>query len=175
MQCNTNYTASLENFSHINLRVLQTYHCMYPHLVLGLSDHTPGHATVLGAVALGARVIEKHFTDDNNREGPDHKFAMNPEDWADMVENTRRLERALGSGLKVVAGNEKDTVILQRRCLRAVTEIRMGEIISRDRVEALRPAPVNAIMPYDVERVIGKKALADIPAGKEIYWEDLGR
>jgi sialic acid synthase SpsE len=175
MQCNTNYTASLENFSHINLRVLQTYHCMYPHLVLGLSDHTPGHATVLGAVALGARVIEKHFTDDNNREGPDHKFAMNPEDWADMVENTRRLERALGSGLKVVAGNEKDTVILQRRCLRAVTEIRMGEIISRDRVEALSPAPVNAIMPYDVERVIGKKALADIPAGKEIYWEDLGR
>ncbi len=78
MQCNTNYTASLENFNHIHLRVLQTYRLMFPDLVLGLSDHTPGHATVLGAVALGARVVEKHFTDDNNRVGPDHKFALNP-------------------------------------------------------------------------------------------------
>ncbi len=97
MQCNTNYTASLENFNHIHLRVLETYRTMFPQVILGLSDHTPGHATVLGAVALGARVIEKHFTDDNNREGPDHKFAMNPQSWADMVENTRQLERALGS------------------------------------------------------------------------------
>ncbi len=67
MQCNTNYTASLENFDHIHLRVLQTYRTLFPDLVLGLSDHTSGHATVLGAVALGARVVEKHFTDDNNR------------------------------------------------------------------------------------------------------------
>ena len=69
MQCNTNYTASLENFRYIHLNVLRTYATMFPSVVLGLSDHTPGHATVLGAVALGARVIEKHFTDDNRREG----------------------------------------------------------------------------------------------------------
>ena len=64
MQCNTNYTASLENFRHTHLRVLETYRTKFPSAVFGLSDHTPGHATVLGAVALGARVIEKHFTDE---------------------------------------------------------------------------------------------------------------
>ncbi|HLF36318.1 MAG TPA: N-acetylneuraminate synthase family protein, partial [Anaerolineales bacterium] len=69
LQCNTNYTASLENFDHIHLNVLKSYGLMWPELVLGLSDHTPGHATVLGAVALGARVVEKHFTDDTRREG----------------------------------------------------------------------------------------------------------
>ncbi|NLI41721.1 MAG: N-acetylneuraminate synthase, partial [Caldisericales bacterium] len=69
MQCNTNYTADPANFNHIHLNVLKTYHDMYPQLILGLSDHTQGMATVLGAVALGARVIEKHFTDDNSREG----------------------------------------------------------------------------------------------------------
>ncbi len=121
MQCNTNYTASPENFDHIHLNVLKTYAVLFPDVVLGLSDHTHGHATVLGAVTLGARVIEKHFTDDNSRVGPDHKFAMNPRTWAEMVENTRLLERALGSPDKFLAENEKDTVIVQRRCLRSGT------------------------------------------------------
>ena len=67
MQCNTNYTASEENFDHIHLRVLETFQLMFPEVILGLSDHTFGPTTVLGAVALGARVIEKHFTDDNDR------------------------------------------------------------------------------------------------------------
>jgi N-acetylneuraminate synthase len=107
MQCNTNYTASLENFKCINLLVLRTYHLMFPDLVLGLSDHTHGHAAVLGAVALGARVVEKHFTDDTKREGPDHLFAMDPDAWASMVENTRQVERALGSGDKFVTETSK--------------------------------------------------------------------
>ncbi len=127
MQCNTNYTASLENFKYINLMVLRTYHLMFPDLVLGLSDHTHGHAAVLGAVALGARVVEKHFTDDTQREGPDHLFAMDPDAWADMVENTRQVERALGSGDKFVTENEQETVVIQRRCLRAKRDIRQGE------------------------------------------------
>lgn len=86
MQCNTNYTVDRENFKSINLNVLKLYNELYPDTVLGLSDHTPGCTTVLGALALGARVFEKHFTDDNNRIGPDHKFAMNPIGWRDMVE-----------------------------------------------------------------------------------------
>ncbi|MCJ7811225.1 MAG: N-acetylneuraminate synthase family protein, partial [Dehalococcoidia bacterium] len=96
MQCNTNYTASLENYDHIHLNVLKTYAVMFPEVVLGLSDHTHGHATVLGAVALGARVVEKHFTDDMTREGPDHPFSMTPDAWRDMVDRTRELERAMG-------------------------------------------------------------------------------
>ena len=175
LQCNTNYTASLENFNHIHLNVLKTYQLMFPEVVLGLSDHTPGHATVLGAVALGARVIEKHFTDDNSREGPDHAFAMNPQAWAEMVENTRQLERALGSPDKFVAGNEQETVVLQRRCLRAAREIKAGEVFTREMIDVLRPAPPDAIMPYDLDKVIGWKAIVDIPAGKELLWTHVGR
>jgi sialic acid synthase SpsE len=174
MQCNTNYTADPENFNHIHLNVLKTYRLMFPGVVLGLSDHTPGHATVLGAVALGARVIEKHFTDDNTREGPDHAFAMNPEAWAAMVENTRQLDRALGTADKFVAGNEQETTVLQRRCLRVARDIHAGETFSRDMIDVLRPAPVEAIMPYDLDKVIGLKATVDIPFGHELRWTLLG-
>jgi len=86
MQCNTNYTAELENFKYIHLNVLKSLRAMYPSMVLGLSDHTPQHATVLGAVALGASMIEKHFTDDVSREGPDNKFSMAHSTWRDMVD-----------------------------------------------------------------------------------------
>jgi sialic acid synthase SpsE len=170
MQCNTNYTASLENFKHIHLNVLKTYALMFPEVVLGLSDHTPGHATVVGAVALGARVIEKHFTDNTNREGPDHKFAMDPNTWAEMVENTRRLEQALGSADKIVAENEIDTVVIQRRCLRAARDIRAGETLTREMVDVLRPATPGAILPDQLYKTIGMKALADIPIGRELRW-----
>ncbi len=173
MQCNTNYTASLENFDHIHLRVLDTYRAMFPELILGLSDHTPGHATVLGAVALGARAIEKHFTDDNSRIGPDHPFSMTPATWREMVDRTRELERALGSADKCVVGNEQQTVIVQRRCLRTAREIRAGETFDRSMIDVLRPATPGAIMPYEIQAVIGTRAAVDIPAGKELRWTDL--
>ena len=139
MQCNTNYTASPENYDHIHLNVLKTYATMFPEVILGLSDHTHGNATVLGAVALGARVVERHFTDDNNRTGPDHKFALNPGDWAHMVEETRLLERALGSSDKIIAGNEQETKVVQRRCLRAARDIRAGEVFTRGMIEESPP------------------------------------
>jgi sialic acid synthase SpsE len=174
MQCNTNYTGSLENFKHIHLNVLKTYSTIFPNMILGLSDHTPGHATVLGAVALGACVIEKHFTDDNERDGPDHPFAMNPRTWADMVARTRELELALGSTDKFVTDNERDTVIVQRRCLRAGRNIKAGEVISREMIDVLRPATPGAIQPYEIESVIGTRALVDIPSGKDLRWTELG-
>lgn len=173
MQCNTNYTASLENFKYINLRVLETYHRLWPDLILGLSDHTPGHATVLGAVALGAKVIEKHFTDDNERIGPDHKFAMNPKSWEEMVVNTRQLEAALGSPEKKINENEKETAVIQRRCLRAARDIKAGERLTRDMIDVLRPATPGALKPYEIPVVIGKKVLSDLPYGKEITRQDL--
>ena len=174
MQCNTNYTADPANFDHIHLNVLKTYQSMFPQVVLGLSDHTHGHATVLGAVALGARVIEKHFTDDNNRVGPDHPFAMNPVTWATMVENTRQLERALGSGDKFVTENEKQTVIIQRRCLRAARDIQAGEVLTREMIDVLRPATEGAVMPQELPAVIGTHALIDLKAGQELRWLNLG-
>jgi N-acetylneuraminate synthase len=174
MQCNTNYTASPENFSHLHLNVLKTYQLMFPEVVPGLSDHTPGHAAVLGAVALGARVIEKHFTDDTTREGPDHKFAMDPDTWADMVENTRRLEKAMGSHEKFVAENEKETVVIQRRCLRAARDLEAGTALTRDMIDVLRPATPGAILPDQITQVIGKKALRIIARGEELRWGILG-
>ena len=139
MQCNTNYTASLENFKYIELNVLKTYRKKYPDIILGLSDHTPGHSTVLGSIALGAKVIEKHFTDDNDREGPDHKFSMNPKSWRDMVDRSRELEYALGTGIKKIMDNEKDSVVVQRRGLCASRDLEVGHIITRDDLVALRP------------------------------------
>jgi sialic acid synthase SpsE len=173
MQCNTNYTGSLENFKYINLNVLKVYREIFPDIVLGLSDHTPGHATVLGSVAMGARVIEKHFTDDNNHEGPDHAFSMNPQSWKEMVDRTKELEYSLGDGFKTIEGNEKETVCLQRRSIRLVRDMKEGEEISANDLEVLRPCPEGAILPYDFEKVLGKKLINRIEKGKHITWQDL--
>jgi N-acetylneuraminate synthase len=173
MQCNTNYTGSLDNFRHIHLNVLRTLKAMYPHVVLGLSDHTPRHATVLGAVALGARVIEKHFTDDTSREGPDHPFSMDPVTWREMVDRTRELELALGSAEKRVEDNERDTVVVQRRCVRAARDLPAGAVVSRADLEVLRPSPPGSIAPYDVEAVVGKTTRLALDRGEHLTWAHL--
>lgn len=172
MQCNTNYTAKSENFASINLNVLKTYATRYPNMVLGLSDHTVGPSTVLGAIALGARVIEKHFTHDNNAEGPDHPFSVNPTQWKEMVERSRELENALGSGIKNVEENEKSTVIAQQRCIRAKSNLSAGKIIYADDLDFLRPAPLDALKPYQAEFIIGKKLLTSKTLGQEFYFSD---
>ena len=170
MQCNTNYTGSLDNFRHIHLNVLKTFQTMYPEVVLGLSDHTSDHATVLGAVALGARVVEKHFTDDTSREGPDHPFSMTPATWREMVDRTRELELALGSAVKDVADNETQTVVVQRRSVRAARDLEAGAVLRREDLEVLRPAPVGAVMPYELDAVIGRTLSEPLPAGEHLRW-----
>ncbi len=174
MQCNTNYTASPLNYDHLHLNVLKTYATMFPNVILGLSDHTHALAPVLGAVTLGACVIERHFTDSNDRQGPDHKFAMDPQKWAYMVEETRLLERSLGSPDKFVAGNEVETAVIQRRCLRVARPVKAGEIFTREMIDVLRPATPGAIKPDQIAEVIGKRALVDFPLGKELRWTELG-
>jgi sialic acid synthase SpsE len=173
MQCNTNYSASLENFKYINLNVLKEYGRKYPNIILGLSDHTPGHASVLGAVALGARVIEKHFTDDTNRQGPDHKFSMDFNAWKDMVDRTRELERSLGLECKKVEDNEKETVILQRRAIRANKDLASGSAISKKDIEFLRPCPKDGLPPYELGAILKNKINKNIKAGECIKWVDL--
>lgn len=168
MQCNTNYTAELENFKYIQLNVLKCYREMFPHMVLGLSDHTPGHATVLGAVALGARMIEKHFTDDTKRVGPDHAFSMDPAAWRDMVERTRELEFALGTGIKRVEDNESKTVVLQRRAIRLATDLPAGTVLRAEHLSFLRPCPADALPPYCIAQVIGKTLSVNGVAGQHI-------
>jgi N-acetylneuraminate synthase len=173
MQCNTNYTGSIDNFQYVNLRVLQSFALSYPNMLLGLSDHTPGHAAVLGAIALGARVIEKHFTDDTNRKGPDHAYAMDPDACREMITRSRELEMALGDGIKRIEANEQDTVVVQRRCIRLTRNMTKGGIISADDIEFLRPAPRGALKPYEMNRALGKPLRVDKVAGAALYASDI--
>ena len=173
MQCNTNYTGSLENFRHVALNVLKTYARHYPETVLGLSDHTPGHATVLGAVALGAQAVEKHFTDDAERVGPDHGFSMTPAGWREMVDRTRELEYALGPEEKRVMENETETVVLQRRAVRASRQLQAGQKISREDLCLLRPCSSDALPPYQIDKVIGKTATRNISEGDIVQIDDV--
>lgn len=173
MQCNTNYTALHDNFKHINLNVLNTYRDRYPNVVLGLSDHTFGHSTVLGAFALGARVFEKHFTDDNDRTGPDHKFSMNPKTWREMVDATYELYLAMGDGVKQVEENERDTVNIQRRAFYLQKDMKRGDIVEESCLFPLRPVYEGSILPYEVEQIIGKRLTRDMLADSCLRWEDI--
>lgn len=173
MQCNTNYTGDPGNFRHIHLNVLKAYRAMFPSVLLGLSDHTPGHATVLGAVALGARVIEKHFTDDTGREGPDHPFSMDPGTWREMVARTRELEAALGGGSKTIEANERASAVVQRRCLRAARDLEPATVLTRQMIDVLRPAPEDAIPPFELPRVLGRRTRVGLRAGEHLTWSKL--
>ena len=173
MQCNTNYTGDIENFKYVNLNVLKTFSNAYPGLPLGLSDHTPGHSAVLGSISLGARVIEKHFTDDNQRVGPDHHFAMNPQTWREMIDASQELFYSLGDGIKRIEDNEKDTVIIQRRAIRASQDLKKGDKIDLSNIEFLRPCPSDAINPMKYEDTLGKDINRDIQKGDYLRYEDL--
>jgi len=162
MQCNTNYTGSAENFENLNLAVIKSFQERYPKAVLGLSDHTPGDVAVLGAVTLGARVIEKHFTDDNSRLGPDHAFSLDPKAWSLMVKNTRTLESALGDGIKKVETNEKESRIIQRRALRYVRDLPEGHKLSFSDLSALRPCPPEALDPFEIDKLIGRELTSEV-------------
>jgi N-acetylneuraminate synthase len=172
LQCNTNYTGSLENLKFVQLNVLRTFREMFPRMILGLSDHTPGHATVLGAVALGGKIIEKHFTLDTTRVGPDHRFSMDPRSWRDMVERTRELEAALGGIIKKIEENELETAILQRRSIRVRRPLNARHRIMPSDLIMLRPCPEDGIPPYKVDEIIGKILSRDIEAGKHLRTSD---
>ncbi|GEM_PF-76609 len=208
MQCNTDYTANLQEneeernkrFQSINLRVLETYAREFPFCILGLSDHTHGADTVLGAVGVfDARVIEKHYTLDNNAEGPDHPFSMNPASWAGMIKQTHALEKeitqdmtfeqrietvghyvtdknaltlSLGDGIKRVEDNEKQTVVLQRRAMRAVKPLKAGHVIEAADFFPLRPAPQGSVAPYQFTPFIGKTLTRDIDEGDCLMAQD---
>ncbi len=175
MQCNTNYTAQPSNFSYINLNVLKTYAKKFPDSILGLSDHTFGHTTVLGALALGARVFEKHFTDDNSRPGPDHKFAMNPKTWREMADAAAQLYAALGDGIKKIEENEKESVLVQQRAVYATRNLPKGYVLKREDIYPLRPLKEGCVYPYEIEEIIGCKLNRDVEEDQCLTWEMIER
>jgi N-acetylneuraminate synthase len=173
MQCNTNYNASKSNMRYINLRVLETYRAQFPNVLLGLSDHTLGYETVVGAVALGAVVFEKHFTDDNSREGPDHKFSMTPVRWKKMVQSANELYMALGDGQKRVEENEIESAIVQRRALRYTQNFDLDHLLQPCDIIPLRPFQSNGISPDRINEVIGKRLVKDVRSQSCVRWEDI--
>ena len=172
MQCNTNYTGEEDNFDYINLRVLETFKQKFPDVVLGLSDHSQGYIAVLGAVALGARAIEKHFTDDTSRSGPDHGFSLNPKTWREMVDATRVLERSLGDGEKRVEKNEIEARIVQRRAYRYFADFAKGHILLETDLIALRPCPPDGLTPFELEKIVGHTINRSVERDQLVRVED---
>ena len=172
MQCNTNYTGGEDNFDFINLKVLETFKLKFPQGVLGLSDHSQGYIAVLGAVALGARAIEKHFTDDTARSGPDHGFSLDPKTWREMVDATRILERSLGDGIKRVEENEIEARIVQRRAYRYLNNFEIGHVVLEADLIALRPCPPDGLTPFEIEKIIGHKINQNVERDQLVRVQD---
>ncbi len=168
MQCNTNYEGKLESSKYQNLSVLNSFKKNFPHITLGLSCHLPNSLSVLASIVFGSRVIEKHFTDDRERVGPDHGFAIMPKEWKKMIEDVRLIESMMGDGKKVVEKNEEMTVIVQQRCIRAKRKINKGERVKKELINFLRPCPKNAIKPYDLNLIIGKELIKEVEEGEHI-------
>ena len=174
MQCNTNYTGDEDNFKYINLNVLKTYKKIFKNnVILGLSDHTPGYSTVLGAVTLGARMIEKHFTDSNKRTGPDHSFSLNPIMWKQMVKETRRLEKALGNGVKSIEQNEKEARIVQRRSIKAKFDLKKNTRLTENNIAYLRPCNQKDLDPSFSRKIINKRLSKNLKKGESITWKKI--
>ncbi|MDC1179042.1 N-acetylneuraminate synthase family protein [Candidatus Pelagibacter ubique] len=171
MQCNTNYTASAKNFSNLNLKVLLSYKKKYK-IITGLSDHTIGHLSVLSAVSMGASVIEKHFTDNNNRIGPDHYFSMNPKTWSTMVKKVRILELAMGDGNKKIEKNEKETFVIQRRCIILKNNKKKKQKLKKSDLVFLRPNIIGGYQPYEYKKVVGKVLKKNKFAGEALLKND---
>jgi N-acetylneuraminate synthase len=173
MQCNTNYTGDPLNVCHTNLNVLKTYATRWPGMPLGLSDHTPSDVTALGAIALGACVIEKHFTDDTTRKGPDHAFAITPGLWMVMQMHARQMQEAMGDGFKTVEANELESRVVQRRAIRLKRDLVAGAVITAGDLDFLRPCPEGALTPAEVSNVIDRSVTHDMVQGCELYPRDL--
>lgn len=167
MQCITNYPSKIES---ANIRVLHTYQTAF-NVVTGYSDHSPGSVVALGAVALGARVIEKHFTLNNKDAGPDHPHSMEASEFKDMVDKVRALEAALGTTRKEVVAEESETVIVQRRGLCTARSLKKGHILTLEDIDVLRPAL--GIPPKHKTNIVGKRISADLEAGDPLYWSSI--
>ncbi len=167
MHCVVNYPSDINQANVRALPVMEQAFC----LPVGYSDHSPGDLVCTSSVSLGAVAIEKHFTDDKKREGPDHPHSMNPSEFKEMVSKIRILGKVLGDGVKQPVEDERETRILQRRSIFAVTPIKRGDKITKENVALLRPAI--GIAPKYFDLVIGRRAAKDIDQYEPLQWSAL--
>ena len=159
LQCNTEYPTPLAD---VHLNAMKTIGSEFS-VAVGYSDHTDCIEVPIAAVALGANVIEKHFTLDCNMAGPDHKASLEPKSFRDMVEGIRRVEQALGNRLKKPSPSELKNRTVVRRSIVASRDIRAGEIFTSENIAAKRPA--TGLSPMNWDKVIGLPAKKAFEAG----------
>lgn len=167
LHCTSNYPAEA---SDVNLNAMGTL-ARETGRPVGYSDHTLGMAISTAAVAMGARVIEKHFTLDKGLPGPDHAASLEPHELKSLVDSIRQVERAMGDGIKAPTASELPVRALVRRSVTAIRDIAAGATLSGLDVELLRPG--NGIPPKDFDAALGRKANRAIKAGETIAWSDL--
>ncbi|MDR3246393.1 MAG: N-acetylneuraminate synthase [Prevotellaceae bacterium] len=155
LHCNTEYPTPFED---VNLRAMQTIAEKFK-VKVGYSDHTLGIEVPIAAVALGATVIEKHFTLDRSMEGPDHKASLEPDELKAMVSAIRNVEKALGNKDKTVTESERKNMEIARKSIVAFSDIKKGDVFTEDNITVKRPG--NGISPMQWDNVIGKMAVRD--------------
>lgn len=167
LHCNSLYPTPIEI---VNLNAIKTMYDEFK-IPIGFSDHTLGIHIPVAAVAKGAKIIEKHYTLDRKMKGPDHSFAIEPDELKQMVKNIQDVEKASGSGEKTVTKEEKEMYEKGRRSLIAAVEIPKGTKITRDMIIIKRPG--YGIKPKHLQEIIGKTAKKNIEAEQWITWDDI--
>ena len=163
LHCNTEYPTPMED---VNLRAMLTIQDAFPAVSVGYSDHTPGVEVALAAVALGATVVEKHFTLDRKMEGPDHKASLEPGELGTLVRSIRNIELALGDGVKRVTPSEEKNRSVARKSIIARCNIRKEEIFTAENIEVMRPG--TGVSPMRWDEIIGTPAFRDFKPGEFI-------
>ncbi len=168
LHCNTEYPTPFED---VNLEAMRTIQHAFG-VKIGYSDHTLGIEVPIAAVALGATVIEKHFTLDRNMTGPDHKASLEPQELQAMVRAIRHIEKALaGNGRKQPSASEQKNSVIARKSIHLKTAVAQGQLLEATHLIALRPG--DGISPMDWDRVIGMQAKVNLEAGHKLSWSDL--
>jgi N,N'-diacetyllegionaminate synthase len=167
LHCTTSYPAPIES---VNLRAMNTLRCAFQ-VPVGYSDHTEGITIPIAAVAMGARVIEKHFTIDRTLPGPDHQASLEPQELQAMVISIRDVECALGNGIKIPSCIEEKNSINIRKSIVAVRSIKKGSILNADDLGIRRPG--TGINPKYLYYIIGKRVNTDISQEEVLYWNQL--
>ena len=162
LHCNTEYPTPFED---VNLKAMQTLRDTFG-VETGYSDHTRGIEVPIAAAALGAAVIEKHFTLDRNMEGPDHRASLEPEELAAMVRSIRNIEKAIGTGEKIPSASEKKNIPVARKSITAKRKIQAGEILTEENLTAKRPG--TGISPMRWTEVVGMRAIRDFEEDEQI-------
>lgn len=155
LHCNTEYPTPYQD---VNLKAMDAIREKFG-VEVGYSDHTKGIEVPIAAVALGASVIEKHFTLDRNMEGPDHKASLEPDELKAMVSAIRNIEQAIGEGVKKVTDSERDNISVARKSIVAARDIKRGEVYTEENLTVKRPG--TGISPMRWEEILGQTAKCD--------------